>query len=125
MELKVQLEGISNTFTWKRGHLFDHLITLICYERCLQDPQVLITSVSEKPCTRYKPLPLRTVEFQKAASKFLKMSSESLMTIAERLYNRGYISYPRTETDVFEFNGEELRTLVRKQGNDPQFGAYA
>lgn len=125
LDLQVEQEGICNSFTWKRGHLHDQLITLICYERCLQDPRVRITSVIEKPCTRYKPLPLRTVEFQKAASKFLKMTSEVLMTVAERLYNRGYISYPRTETDVFEFSAEELKGLVRKQANDPNFGHYA
>ncbi len=47
------------------------------------------------------------------------------MTIAEKLYNRGYISYPRTETDVFEFSVEELKSLIRKQSNDPQFGSYS
>ncbi len=47
------------------------------------------------------------------------------MKMAEKLYNRGYISYPRTETDVFEFSAEELKKLIRKQANDSQFGTFA
>jgi len=31
----------------------------------------------------------------------LKISSHELMDIAEKLYNSGFISYPRTETDFF------------------------
>lgn len=125
LDLKLQKGGISSKFNWKRGSLFDHLITLIIYERCLQQPQVTITGVQEKPTQRYKPLPLRTVEFQKAASKFLRLSSDVVMTVAEKLYNRGLISYPRTETDVFEMSADQLKTLISKQTVDSQFGHFA
>ena len=50
---------------------------------------------------RRKPIPLRTVELQKFLTKFLKISSSRLMEVAESLYMKGYISYPRTETDIF------------------------
>jgi len=33
--------------------------------------------------------------------KKLKISSHEIMDIAEKLYNAGFISYPRTETDGF------------------------
>jgi len=32
------------------------------------------------------------------------MASEMAMNTAEKLYNQGYISYPRTETDTFPKN---------------------
>ena len=33
--------------------------------------------------------------------RFLRISSDKMMEIAEKLYNKGFISYPRTETDRF------------------------
>ena len=61
---------------------------------------------------------------QKIGSRNLKISSDRLMHIAEKLYNEGIISYPRTETDVFSTNFH-LRPLIEKQTFDDTWGAYA
>lgn len=114
------------TFTWSRGHLFDMLATLFIYESCLllasatphQVPilSARVTSVTENPKSKWRPLPLTTVELQKAASTRLRMTSDRVMHVAESLYCKGYISYPRTETD--QFDGEfKLEPLVRIQAN--------
>lgn len=43
------------------------------------------------------------------------------MKIAEKLYTQGFISYPRTETNIFpkDFN---LAGLVENQVDDPNWG---
>lgn len=69
-------------------------------------------------------MPLRTVELQKFGSRYLKLPSDKIMEIAEKLYNQGFISYPRTETDQFEPEFD-LNSLVSKQLNNPKWGAYA
>ena len=46
------------------------------------------------------------------------------MEIAESLYQRGYVSYPRTETDSFK-EGTDLQNLIRLQVNDQSWGAFA
>jgi len=69
-------------------------------------------------------LPLTTVELQKMASRFLRINSQQAMTIAETLYQKGFISYPRTETDRFD-KGMNLRALVEKQVNDNRWGGFA
>lgn len=127
LDLHIAKDEESNRFTWKRGHFFDRLITLIIYERSIMmsSGQAKIVKVEEKPTSKYRPLPLRTVEFQKAASRFLKISSDQVMNLAEKLYNRGFISYPRTETDVFEFSSDQLKSLIQKQTVDNVFGQYA
>lgn len=44
--------------------------------------------------------------------------------IAEKLYNEGYISYPRTETNIFDKNFE-LKPLISNQQQDNRWGNYA
>lgn len=44
--------------------------------------------------------------------------------VAEALYTKGFISYPRTETDQFD-KAIDLRKLVEKQYPDSRWGVYA
>ena len=43
------------------------------------------------------------------------------MKIAEKLYTQGFISYPRTETNIFP-KELDLATLVQNQTQDPNWG---
>jgi DNA topoisomerase-3 len=52
------------------------------------------------------------------------MNGQEAMKIAEGLYNKGFISYPRTETDRFD-KGIDLRALARKQIQDERWGSFA
>ena len=107
-------EGIKVNFRWARNHLFDRMVAVILFERCLEAKTAKVTKVSTKPTSKWKPLPLTTVELQKCGSRFLRMDSHRVMQLAEQLYQKGWISYPRTETDQFD-RGMDLRALVHKQ----------
>ena len=117
-------DGKSADFSWARNRLFDRMSAVILYERCLSAKTAEVTKVQEKPTRNWKPLPLTTVELQKAATALLRMTGQQAMTIAEGLYNRGFISYPRTETDRFD-KGMNLKALVEKQTPDQRWGSYA
>ena len=60
-------------------------------------------------------------EFEKLASRKLRISAKEAMKIAEKLYTSGFISYPRTETNIFpkELN---LSPLVEMQTADQNWG---
>ena len=60
-------------------------------------------------------------ELEKLASRKLKIGAKETMKIAEKLYTQGYISYPRTETNMFpkEFN---LQGMVEQQAGDGRWG---
>jgi len=49
------------------------------------------------------------------------MNAKEVMRIAEKLYTQGFISYPRTETNIFpkELN---LHNLIQLQVQDPNWG---
>ncbi|KAF6820447.1 DNA topoisomerase [Colletotrichum sojae] len=117
-------DGKKANFSWSRNRLFDRMSVIILYERCIGAKKAKVTKVQEKPTRKWKPLPLTTVELQKAATRLLRMSGQQAMTVAENLYNKGFISYPRTETDRFD-KGMDLKALVRKQTPDARWGEYA
>jgi DNA topoisomerase-3 len=52
------------------------------------------------------------------------MTSQQVMKVAEDLYTKGWISYPRTETDQFD-RGMDLRALVARQTQDTSWGPFA
>lgn len=58
---------------------------------------------------------------EKAASRKLGINAKETMKIAEKLYSQGFISYPRTETNIFpkDFN---LSNLVQLQLEDNSWG---
>ncbi|KAG0022004.1 DNA topoisomerase [Entomortierella chlamydospora] len=126
LEMKHNKDGLDATFVWQRGHLFDQLACLVIYESCLEagGPNVVVTKVKSNPTAKYRPLPLTTVELQKNGSKFLSIPSDEIMTAAESLYVKGWISYPRTETDQFDLK-YDLAGLVEKQTQNSQWGRFA
>lgn len=117
-------DGQKVNFAWARNRLFDRISTIILYEKCLAAKKAKVTKVQERPTKKWKPLPLTTVELQKAATRLLRMSGQQAMTLAEGLYNKGFISYPRTETDRFD-KGMNLKALVEKQIPDQRWGQLA
>lgn len=47
-------------------------------------------------------MPLSTLEMQKKGTQLLRVGGDQIMSAAEALYQRGLVSYPRTETDQFD-----------------------
>ncbi|KAL7746839.1 DNA topoisomerase [Sorochytrium milnesiophthora] len=124
IRVDVQRGDARAEFKWKRGHLFDQLCCLVLYERCVQSPMASVVSVQNRQTSKWTPLPLTTVELQKLGSRYLRIPSNVIMEIAERLYNSGLISYPRTETDQFE-RTFQLRPLIEAQTGNNAWGNYA
>jgi hypothetical protein len=79
--------------------LFDQLACTILFESCIEaDGIATVVRNQARPTTRQRPCPLNTIELQKRASNFFRMGSDRTMAVAEALYQRGILSYPRTET---------------------------
>ncbi|GAB1191314.1 hypothetical protein APSETT444_000486 [Aspergillus pseudonomiae] len=117
-------DGIKVNFLWRRVHLFDRAAVTVMLERCLMAKEAEVTKVNQKPTSKWRPLPLTTVDLQMMGSRYLRMDSQKIMKVAEALYTKGFISYPRTETDQFD-KGIDLKKLIEKQFPDTNWGQYA
>lgn len=109
------LEKLSTTFQWERGHIFDRHSVISLYEMCLElgGDEAKVCDLKSKPATKYRPFPLTTVELQKNCARYLRINAKQSLAAAEKLYQKGFISYPRTETDTFPHT-MNLQDLVQK-----------
>jgi DNA topoisomerase-1 len=64
----------------------------------LQDSEFGVRSVESKPYTRKPYPPFRTSTLQQEAGRKLRYSSSRTMSVAQRLYENGYITYMRTDS---------------------------
>jgi len=111
-------------FTWARHHIFDEHVATVFYEKCLENKEATVISVQGNPKSRFRPLPLSTINMQKIATSKLRMDSHRVMEVAEKLYNKGFISYPRTETEIYT-RTLNLEGLVQTQRQHPMWGNFA
>jgi DNA topoisomerase-1 len=64
----------------------------------LRGAALSVASVEQKPYTRRPYAPFMTSTLQQEAGRKLRFSSERCMSIAQRLYENGYITYMRTDS---------------------------
>ncbi|ODV59963.1 DNA topoisomerase 3 [Ascoidea rubescens DSM 1968] len=125
LDLIIKKGRIQYGFKWSRGHIFDRVYVTALLENCLAfSDKAIVSSIVKKPKINYKPFPLTTVELQKKCSNFFKFSAKDTLSAAESLYTKGFISYPRTETDSFP-KKMDLKEFIEKQTQDAKWGSYA
>jgi len=73
----------------------------VLFEKCQEGKKAKVVAIDQARRIRARPFPLNTIEAQKLISRKLKISSSHSMEIMEKLYQRGFISYPRTETNIY------------------------
>ena len=81
----------------------------------LRDSAFAVRSVDEKPYTRRPAAPFMTSTLQQEASRKLRMSAQTSMRVAQRLYENGYITYMRTDSTTLS---ESALNAARSQARE-------
>ena len=71
-----------------------------------------VRSVEEKPYTKRPAPPFMTSTLQQEASRKLRFAAQTTMRVAQRLYDRGYITYMRTDSTTLS---ETALAAARRQ----------
>ena len=118
---KVDDVEIEIAFNWERDRFYAEEPVKVLHEMAEMESKgvAVVKTVTASKKTKRKPLPLTTVSMQKLATSKLRMSSDVVMKIAEKLYTSGFISYPRTETDVFD-KTIDLKRLIANLTEFPE-----
>jgi DNA topoisomerase-1 len=81
----------------------------------LSDATLTVASVEEKPYTRKPYPPFMTSTLQQEAGRKLRFSANRAMSVAQRLYENGYITYMRTDSTTLS---ETALTAARSQATE-------
>ena len=93
--------------------------TAVALREALVDRPSSIRSVERKPYTRKPYAPFMTSTLQQEAGRKLRFSSSQTMSLAQRLYENGFITYMRTDsTTLSETAVNAARTLIRDKYGD-------
>lgn len=95
------MNDLTVDYNWARHRLFDKDSCEGFLMICQADPTAHVIDVVKKPKSKWRPQAMDTIELEKLGSRKLGINAKETMTIAEKLYSKGYISYPRTETNQF------------------------
>jgi len=85
----------------------------------LEGSSFSVAKVEEKPYSRKPAAPFMTSTLQQEASRKLKFTAQTTMSLAQRLYENGYITYMRTDSTTLS---ESALTAARSQATQ-LFGA--
>lgn len=82
-----------------------------------------VSKISSNRSTQRPPAPFNTTSFLKDATR-LGLTASRVMSVAEDLYTRGFISYPRTDNTVYP-KTLNLKNLLDLFLENPIYGEYA
>lgn len=109
---QVDFKSISAT-KWDEKHLADDTLKTI-----QRSGSATVTLVETKSITEQPPLLFDLTGLQKEANKRLKLSAEATLNIAQSLYEKKFITYPRTGSKYIpEDMWAEIPNLVRALQN--------
>ena len=117
-------EGGEFEGTHRAGNIHDKEKAAEIFKRVKGAKEGLVAKKTVKETKTSPPNPLNTTEFLKRASKFLGISPERALEVAEQLYLAGFTSYPRTETNKYA-DDFDFKSLVFDFARQKEYKPFA
>jgi DNA topoisomerase-1 len=122
LDARAEHAGTEFRIAHAHGNFEDRAEAEKIYRRIQEAKEAKVVSYAQEETRRRPPVPFSTTLFVAEATR-QGLSAANAMRIAEDLYSRGLISYPRTDNTVYP-RGLGLKSLVERFKESP-FGAAA
>ncbi len=110
--------------THRAGNIHDKEKAAEIFKKLKGANEGLVAKKTVKETKTSPPNPLNTTEFLKRASRFLGISPELALEVAEQLYLAGFTSYPRTETNKYA-DDFDFKSLVFDFARQKEYKPFA
>jgi DNA topoisomerase-1 len=108
---------------WKENPSYNEEVIDSLIEKLEKIEKGIISEYNEELGVIKRPLPLDTDTLEAECAQFLRISPKQVADVAERLYNNGFITYPRTESSFYL--QKDLTKLAEKFISHEDFGSVA
>jgi len=123
ISLKIMVNDEPLFLNWQGNPSLDETHVDTVLTTISKEKTAIISDYNEEISALRRPLPLDTDTLEAECSNFLKVSPKKVSDVAERLYNNGFITYPRTESSYY--HEKDLTKLTEKFTSHPEFGEIA
>jgi DNA topoisomerase I len=121
---QIEIEKTLYDLKWQKDRLDNKKECKKIFNALKKEKKGTVVELSSQEKKFWPPKPMNTVTFVSMVAKHLHIASERAMEIAERLYNAGIISYPRTETEIYP-RTFSLKRLLEQHVDHSEWGDYA
>lgn len=123
ISLKITISEDPLFLEWKGNPSYDESLVDSVLTELKKLKKGIITEYNEERGVIKRPLPLDTDTLEAECSQFLRISPKLVADVAEKLYNQGFITYPRTESSFYL--QKDLTKTVEKFIEHSEFGSVA
>ncbi|MBU0757584.1 MAG: DNA topoisomerase I [Nanoarchaeota archaeon] len=101
----------------EKGKIFDKKVAEDIFENCKGEKKAVVKSVEKREFKALPPYPFDLTSLQIEAHNCIRMSPKKTLSTAQELYVAGYISYPRTSSQVLppEIGYSKILAAISKQ----------
>jgi len=123
VSIKIKTSSGPLFLDWKENPSYNEEIIDSLIEKLEKTEKGIISEYNEESGVIKRPLPLDTDTLEAECAQLLRISPKQVADIAERLYNNGFITYPRTESSYYL--QKDLTKLTEKFISHEDFGSVA
>ena len=123
ISLGINVDEKSLFLDWHENPSMDESLVDKVISRLEEEKFATVSDYNEEVAQISRPLPLDTDTLEAECSSIYRVSPKQISDIAERLYNNGFITYPRTESSYYL--EKDLTKLTEKFLDHETFGKVA